>query len=359
MALGPELSATPHDHETLLAWIAAARSVEAALDGPLSVEASFAEPESWVSLSPDHVLLTESQPGDIEVHGQAGRPFFALIEHSVVPHQDWSGEEFVSFAFRGRNSNVKYSVSVFFGDGVEDFATFTVADDFKGTRQVFLPIEEPVATKGTVDWARVSRIRIGSSHKGDDIEFALSGFTRLPAGAGASLFDRDRFDWLPIGGVTEAPDGLLRLPIAAGAEVDQLLLTSASAEEAPSPGGPFGQTQRARVLDYEKISPTRYEVRVQADEPFDLILAQGYHPLWRATLEDGTEVDATVSQGFLNGFHLPIAGQYAVTIEFVGQRYANWGLLVAASAAAVLLIFLVLVPRLSLGQRSDPKGGDN
>ncbi|MDY6931896.1 MAG: carbohydrate binding domain-containing protein [Halobacteriota archaeon] len=80
----------------------------------------------------------------------------------------------------------------------------------------------------------------------------------------------------------------------------------------------------AEVISYEKIDPTRYIVKVKAQEPFMLSFAESYDPLWAAYVGD-REYEPIPLYSVINGFLIDETGDVDVTIEYKPQRWFYYG----------------------------------
>jgi len=71
-----------------------------------------------------------------------------------------------------------------------------------------------------------------------------------------------------------------------------------------------------------RISETKYEVRTKSEKPVYVVLSQSYHDLWKASLEDGTELEhfPFLLYGWANGFYLSEQGEHFIEINFEEQK---------------------------------------
>ena len=103
------------------------------------------------------------------------------------------------------------------------------------------------------------------------------------------------------------------------------------------------------VLEYEQIDATRYLIFVQAERPFTLALAETYDPLWQAS-GPGFQVSSLPLYGVINGFEIPRAGSYQITVEYQAQQQARLGTLLSS------IVLIGLWPAIWLIQRrNSPK----
>jgi len=131
----------------------------------------------------------------------------------------------------------------------------------------------------------------------------------------------------------------IHVQAAAHMVVDACLLYTN--DTATTPEDLFPEVEPPAEIDYEKVDPTRYRVRVRAERPFMLALAETYDPLWVASGPD-LQVSSTPLYGVINGFMLDQTGSYELTIEYQAQQWARFGKLLTSAAAVVAGLFVML-----------------
>jgi hypothetical protein len=146
--------------------------------------------------------------------------------------------------------------------------------------------------------------------------------------------------WLTVGPV-QLDEGSVPIHIqAAGtAVVDAFILYTNSA--AATPDALFEETSPPAEISYEQIDPTRYRVRVRAERPFVLALAETYDPLWVALGPD-LQVASVPLYGVINGFFLDCIGTCEINVEYQAQQGARFGKLLT-SAVVIGIGSLVLL----------------
>jgi len=86
----------------------------------------------------------------------------------------------------------------------------------------------------------------------------------------------------------------------------------------------------ASIINYTKINPTKYEVKVNATKPFMLSFAESYDPLWEARVyKDGEKVDVAKSiplYSVINGFWIDETGDLEIEIRYKPQDWFELGL---------------------------------
>ena len=99
------------------------------------------------------------------------------------------------------------------------------------------------------------------------------------------------------------------------------------------------EANSARVIEYEKLSPTRYRALVTANQPFMLSFAEAYHRLWAANV-NGKEYSSVPLNSIGNGFWIEDTGDLEIIIEFKPQNSFYHGVIISCISIAVALAFL-------------------
>jgi hypothetical protein len=91
----------------------------------------------------------------------------------------------------------------------------------------------------------------------------------------------------------------------------------------------------AEVINYTKINPTKYEVKVNATKPFMLSFAEAYDPLWEARIyKDGEKVEVVKSiplYSVINGFWIDETGDLEIEIRYKPQEWFEVGLWISVT----------------------------
>lgn len=101
----------------------------------------------------------------------------------------------------------------------------------------------------------------------------------------------------------------------------------------------ISEVNSARVIEYEKLSPTRYRATVTSDQPFMLSFAEAYHRLWIASVS-GKEYPSVPLNSIGNGFWIEDTGELEIIIEFKPQRWFYWGAVISGLAVFCSFAFL-------------------
>jgi hypothetical protein len=91
----------------------------------------------------------------------------------------------------------------------------------------------------------------------------------------------------------------------------------------------------ASIINYTKIDPTKYKVKVKAKKPFMLSFAESYDPLWEARVyKDGVKVEVAKSipmYSVINGFWIDETGNLEIEIRYKPQDWFVLGLWVSVT----------------------------
>ena len=86
----------------------------------------------------------------------------------------------------------------------------------------------------------------------------------------------------------------------------------------------------AEIINYTKINPTLWKVKVNATKPFMLSFAESYDPLWEARVyKDGKLVEKVRSiplYSIINGFWINETGELEIVIRYTPQDWFELGL---------------------------------
>jgi len=99
----------------------------------------------------------------------------------------------------------------------------------------------------------------------------------------------------------------------------------------------------AKVVNYSQVNPTLWKINLISKEPFMLSFAQGYSPLWEATIyKDGNKVNTvkpTPIYNIINGFWIDDVGNIEVVVRYKLQDWFETGLLVSGISFAAIMIY--------------------
>jgi hypothetical protein len=85
-------------------------------------------------------------------------------------------------------------------------------------------------------------------------------------------------------------------------------------------------------------SPCSYTVSTTSTRPFLLTFTESFHTMWKAYV-DGQEISSINTDFIVNGYYIKKTGTFEIELRFVGQTYAEIGLVISgASAVAVAVI---------------------
>jgi len=111
----------------------------------------------------------------------------------------------------------------------------------------------------------------------------------------------------------------------------------------------------AEVINYTKINPTLWKVKVSATKPFMLSFAEAYDPLWEARVyKNGKKVEVIKSvplYSVINGFWINATGDLTIVIRYVPQDWFELGLKISATTFILCIFYLIWDWRRSRGDR--------
>ena len=111
----------------------------------------------------------------------------------------------------------------------------------------------------------------------------------------------------------------------------------------------------ARILNYIKINPTLWNVKISAFKPFMLCFAESYDPLWEARIyKNGKKVKVAKSiplYSVINGFWIDETGELEIVIRYKPQDWFELGLAISAMTFTLCIFYLIWDWRRSRGDR--------
>lgn len=104
----------------------------------------------------------------------------------------------------------------------------------------------------------------------------------------------------------------------------------------------------ALVLNYTKLGPTLYRVRVDATKPFILSLTESYDPLWNVKIDkiDGKSAKSNIIHpiplySMINGFWINQTGNLDIIIEYESQKWFYIGTTISIIALIISFVYLI------------------
>jgi len=92
-------------------------------------------------------------------------------------------------------------------------------------------------------------------------------------------------------------------------------------------------------INYEMIDPTRYVAHVESRSPFLLVFTETFDSNWHAQVKG---VNATLTHelvnNFMNGWDVPLEGEYDIEISYQPQRYVEFGGIVFLAACLITVL---------------------
>ena len=96
------------------------------------------------------------------------------------------------------------------------------------------------------------------------------------------------------------------------------------------------------TINFERINPTNYIVRVHAPNPFFLIFSESYHKGWTAHI-DGQQIPNEyhfMANGYANAWFINKTGTYTITIEFWPQKLFTIGSTISITSLILCLLYI-------------------
>ena len=94
-----------------------------------------------------------------------------------------------------------------------------------------------------------------------------------------------------------------------------------------------------KILEYDRVSPTKIVAQVNASKPFTLLISEAYDQNWEANING--EIVQPVSVFSLNAFNVNQTGVSTIIIEYKPQSWFMYGLIVSVAAFFVCIFFLL------------------
>jgi hypothetical protein len=103
----------------------------------------------------------------------------------------------------------------------------------------------------------------------------------------------------------------------------------------------------ATILNYTKIDPTKYIVKVNAIKPYMLSFAESYDPLWIAYVDYNKDKSRSVPlYSVINGFWINKTGEYELIIEYEPQRWFYIGSIITIVSLFVSFFTLFTIGKM-------------
>jgi hypothetical protein len=100
-----------------------------------------------------------------------------------------------------------------------------------------------------------------------------------------------------------------------------------------------------KILEYEKINPTHWNLRISASTPSTIAFAEPYDQTWEATVfKDGKKVDVAKSMplyGVINAFQIRETGNLDIVLRYLPQYWYEVGLMISALSFAACIFYII------------------
>lgn len=92
-------------------------------------------------------------------------------------------------------------------------------------------------------------------------------------------------------------------------------------------------------VQYKMINPTKYIVNINTTRSVILVFSEAYDPGWSVIIND-EEIPSFPLFSLINAFELPEHGNYELTVEYLPQKYTNFGLVISLITLLFCLLYI-------------------
>lgn len=111
----------------------------------------------------------------------------------------------------------------------------------------------------------------------------------------------------------------------------------------------------AKIMNYIRINPTLWKVKVNATKPFFITFAEAYDPLWEARVYKDSKLVEKVSPaptyGVINGFWINQTGEFEIVLRYTPQDWFERGLMISLTTFILSIFYIVYDWRREKGDR--------
>ena len=104
-------------------------------------------------------------------------------------------------------------------------------------------------------------------------------------------------------------------------------------------------------ITFQMVNPTNYQIHVNTEQPFTLVLSESYHPMWKAYYGEKNWLEAWLSQpideenhlqanGYANAWYIDKVGEYNVTLYFKTQQMFYMGAILSGFGLSGGIIYI-------------------
>lgn len=231
--------------------------------------------------------------------------------NSFLGFENWKGTKYLSFWFKGEGTGSIFNLWIYFNnsnwtnpDAVRYGSFYDTSSEW---RRIVIPIDEPAAKYGNIQWDKVSRIVFGIPDK--DFEGTIY---------------LDRFS-IHKGEISE--EDIKKIKNTFGKRVMLYINEKPLKDEIIR----AKNENKVSYPEFKKISPSMWIAKVNSTSPYTIVFSNTYHEMWRAYV-NGKEYKSIPSYYFINSFQINETGEHEVVIEFIGQRIQNISLIISGLA---------------------------
>jgi hypothetical protein len=106
------------------------------------------------------------------------------------------------------------------------------------------------------------------------------------------------------------------------------------------------------ILEYRKINPYQWLVRVNVSDPYILTLTETFDRGWIASMPNGEVVESTLVNGMINGFYIDKIGTYDILLHYRPQSNFELGVIISLVTLASYVGYYLLTRKQHLLARS-------
>ncbi len=257
------------------------------------------------------------------------RPYYAFLEY--IPGQEQrniSNNTHISFKFKGSGNNQIMGLTLASpSTKSENMVSFNWIDNSTAWEEKIFELNYPTNSKGSIDWADISSIKFSTTDKSSKMILGLANVHLV------SSYDDPTFTWIKSPNPISIKGNLKSEKLTSNGMTDIDLIIATTKSNYPI----VPSSVKEPKISFVKRTSSLYDVQVESSQPTLLAFAQGYHKLWKANI--GEEyVQPIPLYSVINGFPINKIGQYSLTIEFTGEKFARYGGVISLS-----FLFLILM----------------
>jgi hypothetical protein len=321
-----------------------------------------------------------------------GNYTYAAMDHTYSPSEDWSGYDFLSLWWYGKNTGERLTIRI--EDSLGQAQEWRLIENWFGWKELILPLKEPdVFWHNPANLSDVAKIRIAKYEAGSwfldeggvgvtgimlsedygvntsegfafsvkEMPFSYSlyipkqGFynlyvrclSEIPSTVNVEVNNHHKFtirlnstskyEWYKIGEL-HLYEGHFKIQFKPDKKniiyLDQLTIIESSFRP---------QTSKPADFRAQKINPTNYVISARASEPFYVFFSERYNPSWKIYLNNETYIKSYPAYSFGNIFFINKTGTFDMYLKFDKQLLYEFGFYMSFVSFSVLTL-LISIP---------------